>query len=83
MLIIRCYYTLLWALVDLGTDKMPHTYNKLNDVTMEEVENMHTQGDNELDNEMEICNLSDTKIVGERGALKHFFGIKRAPDAPN
>lgn len=51
---------------------------------MEEVENMHAHNSDEFDDEMDIGNLVDIKIVREReGELKHLRGIKRASNSPS
>lgn len=51
----------------LDGDEMPHMQQCLKDVALEEVEDVHAHDYDENDNEMEICNLVDTKIVKESG----------------
>ena len=51
----------------LDGDEMPHMQQCLKDVALEEVEDVHAYDYDENDNEMEICNLVDTKIVKESG----------------
>ena len=62
---------------------MPHAQQKLKNVAMKEVENVHAHNSDEFDDEMDVGNLVDIKIVRERGGLKHLRGIKRASNAPS
>ena len=57
--------------MEVVEDETPYAQQKLKDVAMEEVEDMHAHDYDEFDDDMEICNFFDTKIMGGRGALKY------------
>lgn len=46
--------------MEVVEDETPHAQHKLKDVAMKEVEDVHAQGDDEYDFQMEIFILKDT-----------------------
>lgn len=49
-------------------DETPHVQQKLKDIGVEQREDVQAHDSNEFDDEMEICNVVDIEIVGERRA---------------